>query len=334
MLEVDYINYSLIEHIVINAGGKLKVIRGKGFIFFLGDIKKRISLAIGAFIFIISIYYMSLFIWAIEIEVEKNIAPFDIRQQLKEIGITPGIKKDDIDVSLLEKKLENMNSQILWLRIRVEGSTLKVVISEKVNPPAETEKKYGNLVSAKAGEIQKIYTFSGVSKVKPGQIVQSGEVLIEGIDGDETEKYMVAPKGVVIANVFYEKEMKIQVQGNELIRSGEKEEDMYIKVAGKKIYMKKALKNFKYCDKIEESGKIFNKVLYYEKVEKAINMTEEEINNIALKTLEESLQKDLSREAKIVNKILTKEKIDDEFIKVKVVFVVEENIVNNTPVGY
>ena len=98
--------------------------------------------------------------------------------------------------------------------------------------------------------------------------------------------------------------MKIQVSGNELVRSGKKDEDIYIKVAGKKIYLKKALNNFKYCDKIEDSGKIFNKVLYYEKTEKNISLTDSQVQSLALTTLEESLQKDLSREAKIVNKII------------------------------
>ena len=334
LLEVDYINYYSIEDIIINSGGKVKIIQGKGFIFFLGDIKKRITLAIGIMIFIVLIYCMSSFIWAIEIEVGNNIAPFDIRQQLSEIGITPGIKKNNVDVTAIEKKLENINSQILWLRVRIEGSTLRIVINEKINPPAQAEKQYGNLISVKEGEIQKIYTFSGVAKVKPGQVVKTGDVLIEGIDGEETEKYLVEPKGVVIANVFYEKEMKIQVSGNDLVRSGEKDEDIYIKVAGKKIYLKKALNNFKYCDKIEDSGKIFNKVLYYEKTEKNISLTDSQVQSLALTTLEESLQKDLSREAKIVNKIITKEKIDDEFIKVKIVFVVEENIISNTPISY
>ena len=112
LLEVDYINYYSIEDIIINSGGKVKIIQGKGFIFFLGDIKKRITLAIGIMIFIVLIYCMSSFIWAIEIEVGNNIAPFDIRQQLSEIGITPGIKKNNVDVTAIEKKLENINSQI------------------------------------------------------------------------------------------------------------------------------------------------------------------------------------------------------------------------------
>ena len=74
LLEVDYINYYSIEDIIINSGGKVKIIQGKGFIFFLGDIKKRITLAIGIMIFIVLIYCMSSFIWAIEIEVGNNIA--------------------------------------------------------------------------------------------------------------------------------------------------------------------------------------------------------------------------------------------------------------------
>ena len=44
-------------------------------------------------IFLCIIYYLSTYIWSIEIDVQKNISPFEIRKQLNEIGIKPGIDK-------------------------------------------------------------------------------------------------------------------------------------------------------------------------------------------------------------------------------------------------
>ena len=51
-------------------------------------------------------------------------------------------------------------------------------------------------------------------------------------------------------------------------------------------------------------------------------------------TLEKSLSKDLKRDGKIIDKIVTKERVDDEYLNVKVVFVVEQNIVSDEVVEY
>ena len=53
-----------------------------------------------------------------------------------------------------------------------------------------------------------------------------------------------------------------------------------------------------------------------------------------LKNLEKSLLNDLSRDAKIVDKLIDKEMKDDENLLVKVVFVVEQNIVSDDTVSY
>ncbi|MDZ7548623.1 sporulation protein YqfD, partial [Clostridium perfringens] len=85
---------------------------------------------------------------------------------------------------------------------------------------------------------------------------------------------------------------------------------------------------------IEESGKILNKVKYFQKEEVAVQLTEEEAVNKALNNLEESLYNNLTREAKIVDRIVNSKEDSDGNIIVNVVFVVEQNIVNNDPVDY
>lgn len=334
ILEIDYLNYSEVKEYVESLGGRINIIKSAGFVFFLGNIKKKLSLVIGGLMFLCIIYYLSTYIWAIEVDVQQNIPPFEIRKQLNSIGIKPGIPKNSIDVKEIEKKLENMSSEILWLRVRIEGSTLKVVVEEKINPPQEQSYEYGNLVATMEGEVKRVYTFAGRAKVKNGQLVKAGDVVIEGIDGSEGGEYILPPRGIVIANTFYEKSMNVKVNGTILERSGEKDSDIYINIFGKKIYIKKAIKDFAHYDKIEVSGKMFNKVLYYERVEKDINLSENDAIEKAVNNLEKSLLNELSRDAKIVDKIVDKEMKDEENMLINVVFIVEQNIVSEDTVSY
>lgn len=333
-ISIDYNDYDILVEAVRNLNGKSKIVSKTGILFIVGKLKSKLFLAIGGVLFLTILLYLSTYVWSIEINTKKNVSPYELRQQLYSIGIKPGISKDEIDVKDIEKQLENMNSEILWLRARVEGSTLKIFIEEKVNPPEIKEGKYGNLVAKMDGEVSRVYAFSGRSSVHIGDMIKAGDIVIEGINGKEEDPYQVVPDGVVMANTFYEKSMTTKIEGTELKRSGEKDSDIYIKILGKKIYLKKAIKGFKDYDKIEESGKIINKVNYFEKKEYPVQLSKEEAIDKAVKELEESLYSNLTREAKIIDRIINTSDSSDGNILVNVVFVVEQNIVNNEPVDY
>ena len=331
---IDYKDYNVLIDVVKRLNGKSKVIGSTGILFFIGKLKSKLFLAIGGGIFIALLLYFSTYVWSIEITTKKNVSPYELRQQLYEIGIKPGISKNKIDVKDVEKKLEDVNSDVLWLRARIEGSTLKIFIEEKVNPPEVKEEKQGNLVAKMDGEVSRVYAFSGRSAVHVGDMVKAGDIVIEGINGKEEDPYEVVPEGVVMANTFYEKSMTIKVEGTELKRSGEKDSDIYVEVFGKKIYLKKAIKDFEEYDKIEESGKIIKKANYFEKREIPVTYTKEEAIDSAVNELEESLYNNLTREAKVVDRIISTKDSSDGNIIVNVVFVVEQNIVNNEPIDY
>lgn len=333
-ISIDYNDYDILVEAVRNLNGKSKIVSKTGILFIVGKLKSKLFLAIGGMVFLTILLYLSTYVWSIEINTKKNVSPYELRQQLYSIGIKPGISKDEIDVKDIEKQLENMNSEILWLRARIEGSTLKIFIEEKVNPPEIKEGKYGNLVAKMDGEVSRVYAFSGRSSVHIGDMVKVGDVVIEGINGKEEDPYQVVPDGVVMANTFYEKSMTIKVEGTELKRSGEKDSDIYVEVFGKKIYLKKAIKDFEEYDKIEESGKIIKKANYFEKREIPVTYTKEEAIDSAVNELEESLYNNLTREAKVVDRIISTKDSSDGNIIVNVVFVVEQNIVNNEPKDY
>ncbi|MGG7212996.1 sporulation protein YqfD [Clostridium nigeriense] len=333
-ITIDYNYYEDVIQIVKRLNGKIKIVGSKGILFLVGKLKSKFFLTIGGGIFVILLLYFSTFVWSIEITTKQNVSPYEIRQQLYSLGIKPGISKKSINFKDIEKKLENMNSDILWLRARVEGSTLKITIEEKVNPPEVKEEKYGNLVAKMDGEVSRVYAFSGRSTVHIGEYVHAGDIIIEGINGKEEEPYEVVPDGVVMANTFYEKSMVAKVNGTELKRTGEKDSDIYLTLFGKKIYIKKAIKDFKDYDKIEESRKLITKINYYEKNKFPIELTKEEIINNSVKVLEESLYNNLTREATIVDRIITTKEDSAEDILINVVFIVEQNIVNNEPIDY
>ena len=225
--------------------------------------------------------------------------------------------------------MQTINDQIMWIRTRIEGSTLHLVIEEKVNPPS-TEKKESDSVVAKCdGEIERVYTYSGNPAVVPGDIVKEGDILIYPVQGREGFEVETKPKGKVLANTFYEKYMEIQVSGDKLQRTGNKRSDIYLSFWGKKIYLKKAINKFAYYDKIEENNGFFNSIIYFEKKATPVNEDKDKIIDESSLKLEDSLKKSLSNDAEIVKKDITTEDIGDGKLLVKVIFTVEQDIAKN-----
>ena len=127
-LDVEYKDYKKVQEIVKKCNGKFKVVGREGLFFFLLRLRRQGTLIIGGCVFLLALYFLSTYVWAIEIKTGDNLSPYEVRQQLNSLGITPGMRKSAVDVYELEKKLESVNSDILWLRARVEGSTLKILI--------------------------------------------------------------------------------------------------------------------------------------------------------------------------------------------------------------
>lgn len=327
--DIAFEDYNETQMLIKKQKLKMKVVGKSGMIVLLLNLKRRMSLVIGAGVFFLVIYCLSNYVWAIDIQTKNNLSPFEVRQQLTAIGIQPGLKKSQINVYDIERKLEDLNDQIMWIRVRIQGSTLKLVIEEKVNPPS-TEKTLPNSVVAKMdGEIKRVYTTSGNAAVVPGDIVKTGDVLILPVQGREGFEKEVKPSGTVIANTFYEKFIEIQISGEKLERTGKKNSDIYLNIFGKKIYLKKAINGFESYDKIEEKNGIFNKVIYFEKKGKPVNVDKESAIKEASDKLKESLGKTLSNNAKIMDNKATVEDLGGGKILVQVIFTVEQDIANN-----
>lgn len=323
---LKYSNYRQTENEVRRLKGKIKIVKTEGILFYLIKIRRKLSLVIGVFLFLIGLYILSTYVWAIEITTQKNVAPFEIRSELNKLGIKPGIKKSSFSVYELEKKLENVDSEILWLRVRIEGATLKINIEEKVNPPKSNITDKGEVIAKKDGEVKRIFTESGKAAVKVGDIVKTGDILIHPIQGKEGFEYEVKPRGTVIANTFYEKVLETQTSGKKHDRTGERDSDIYLNIFDKKIYLKKAINSFISYDKIEESKGFINVVTYYEKGEVEVKLDKDTVIKRAEEDLRRSLEKNLSNEAKVLGNDTTVEDLGGGKTRVRVVFIVEENI--------
>ncbi|MEQ8156295.1 MAG: sporulation protein YqfD [Clostridiaceae bacterium] len=327
IVDIDFQDLRYVQELADESGAKYQVIDKKGLPFFIMKGKKEISLFMGFVLFFSVIQYLSTYIWSIEINTKKYIAPFEVRRQLEKLGIKPGIKKSAVDVYSLEKKLEDANSEIMWVNVRIQGSNLKVVIEEKTNPPKIKDTNInGGIIAKQDGVVERIYTISGTPEVKVGDIVKKGDLLIAPKQGQEGVQYDVKAEGRVLADTFYEKSIEVQVSGRIKERTGNKQESAYFNFWGKKIYIKKSVKTYDDYDKIEFKGNFINNEIYYEIKEKEIYVDRDLAVKNTVDKARESVLKEIDKDTKIDKEIIDVYEGDPGKIIIKVVFVVKQDI--------
>lgn len=330
-MEISLKDYDKIEGIAKKTKTKIRIVGRRGIAFFLIKVRRRITLVAGIILFIGIIYYLSTFIWNIEISSDKYLSPYEIRQQLNSYGIKPGISKKNINVYDIEGKLMKNNDSIMWVKARIEGANLKISAAERQSPPTiVSEDSPCNLVAKRDGEVVRVYTTAGTSVVKKGDMIRKGQILVKGEQGKEGATYPVHAVGDVICRTFYEEVKEVKVNEVKKERTGNKDSNIYIEIGGKKLYIKKSTNKFAKYDKIEEDKSLIKIENYYEIKETTIHNDPNKIVNDTADQLYLKICSNLDKSVKIIDKIVNYE-VGDMY-KIRVLVIAEENVALKEPI--
>ncbi len=128
------------------------------------------------------LFILSGFIWNIEIEGNYTNTDENLIHFMKELGVHTGQRKSRVDTAAIEEELRLAYGNISWVSARIEGTVLKIELKEgKVLEPKADEALYGNIVAAQDAVVTSIVTRTGTARVKEGDTVRAGDILIEGI---------------------------------------------------------------------------------------------------------------------------------------------------------
>lgn len=178
--------------------------RRMGLPFYLARALKRKILVIGAVIFIIAFYILCNFAYYVGVDSPYEIGPQDMAQVL-EIAERQGIKEGRLiwtmDFRQAEKEIMKQKSDLVFCGIERTGTKITINIVKRT-VPAEDDKKlpYGHIFAKEDGVIEEILIIRGTAKVKRGDPVAAGQLLIAGFD----QNGPVTASGVIRASVWYQ----------------------------------------------------------------------------------------------------------------------------------
>ena len=335
---VGIADYKKLKQVARKTKSKIKIQRKKGLPFTIKKYRKRKIFGILFVVILALLIVSSNYIWNIEISGNVKITNQEILQSLEGSGLKVGLSKNDIDINAVISKIRLDREDIAWIGITVKGTNAIVKIKEAAKAPEVIdENKFCNIVANKTGMITKINVQNGTANVKVGDIVEEGDILVNGyLEGKYTGTRYVHGAATVEAKIWYTKKEKAMLKQQIPVQTGNEEKKYSIKFKKNKINLFKTLSKFEKYDTINENKKIILfsnfylpievvKITNKEYVLQDVTYTNEEQTQILTEKLKKELLEEIGEQKNIVN-VNVNTYSQDEAVEVEVTYEVLENI--------
>ena len=170
-------------------------------------LRRRAMLSIGAAAFALLVFLAGECVWQVDIT-GAGVTEGEVRRVLREEGVFPGKPRALLSVQEIQSQLERQLPQIKYVDVRVQGMTLCVFCAQaREAMPADYGGESGDIVARMDGVVTQLLVRSGTPRVKVGDAVVAGQVLVEGTErvGRESgEVTPVAAHAQVMAHTFYQ----------------------------------------------------------------------------------------------------------------------------------
>jgi len=178
----------------------------KGLPQFLYLRRYRVGVFLGVTVGILLSVLSGQYIWQIEVVGNETLTDEEVLFLLSTEGVYEGAPIQTIDALAVANRLCEKSPLIAFIGVNIVGNRVEAMVLEhkdKGVPLADDTPS--NIVAEKNGVIVSVVLEAGVSKLKAGDTVSKGELLISGVNLLRNEKYHYQrAKGVVLAETLNE----------------------------------------------------------------------------------------------------------------------------------
>lgn len=203
---------SRIQEIADQGGWRLVPGRRTGIGRYLDVTAKHRGLLCAIVVFSVLLFMALQLVWYVDVS-GPAIYQVDVKRFLNENDIHPMMWQKNVNLSQLRDTLEWRYPEVAWVDCGWRGNVLCIRLIEGVpEGEAVTTKGSGDIVASRSGVVEQIITLAGTAIIQPGDIVQEGQVLIQGTErGSEEESIAVMARGIVMARVWDQASVKMDI---------------------------------------------------------------------------------------------------------------------------
>lgn len=308
---LSFFDYWLAKKYGILKSFKVKIINTHNLGFLSCGFIKHIGLYLGAVCSIVFIVLISNVTLKINVFGLSTISKQDIVSSLSDIGVVTGkiIKKTNEEI---EKYLKENNANISLVSVARKGTNLIVNIKEKESSVVED---FSPMCAPYNMVVNSINVVQGVAKVKAGDVVKKGDVLVDPkivlTSGKATQ---LKPMANISATIWITGNIHFKTEETVYVKTGKKQTISCFEWNGVQLFSSGAQLKFENYEKKVYNNYVFenmfiplrlNTVTYYEtKPEKVVRNFEENKADLILESKKlayQKLPKGLSVDNEMVN---------------------------------
>lgn len=324
---------------------RLRITEKKGMPFLTFKYRKRWIFAIGSILFAIGIYILASFVWLVDVAGNERLDTSELITTLETAGYTTGKLKGSLDLRQAEKVLMNTYPEIVWAGIEFEGTKMVVQVSESIPKPEVYEKGAPcDLIAKRDTLITSIVTDKGMPKVKVGDTVKKGEVLISGsipLEDEHGTIYVTESIGKVKGKTGYSLKATLPLQRIQKDYTNEVATSYSVKFFNTKLSLYNNKKTFENYDTLVTINQLrltdaFPLPFYFEKNQKVaynpvqVRVDEEEAKDKLLGALHDKLREEMGENAIVVKQEIIYTRNED-YLAAELNVIAEEDIAVKHP---
>jgi len=330
-------SFSKLRPILRKYNCRVKILSKHGLPFLLLRLNRRKMLVAGFLIFSALLYSLSSFIWVVELDGTEKIDPESLLNVLSEHNIRPGAFKPNLDLHSIQNQMLIQVPDLIWIGIEIRGSKAIVRVEEATKPPEMIDRLTPfNIVAKADGIIDKIVVLDGEALVEAGDTVRKGQLLVSGIiaDNDGRSIRYTHAQAYVTARTWYRGNAAISIKEPIINRTGRTVLHKQMDISGLNFNLKKEAIHFNFYEIEKKAVPLFGNdrffpiniivIKYHEITKKTLT-----IDDLKLKVMQsawDDVHVKLPSDAKIIDKLVKYDMIEDETLIANIYVEVLEDI--------
>ncbi|SMB92974.1 similar to stage IV sporulation protein [Thermanaeromonas toyohensis ToBE] len=335
---------------------RVRLLDKRGPLFWWRRLKSREMFLVGAVLFLLGLFLLSNFVWAVEVLPQgelMRVDPSRVKAVAAEAGLKPGTWKGKLDVRTLEHKILLKVPELAWVGVNFQGTRAHIKVVEKIFPSQdEMGSAPAHIIATKNGIISEILVLAGQARVSVGDTVRQGDILISGLilplqekppGPEEQPKLPVLPrlvraKGIVRARVWYEAEGTALREEIKEALTGQRSTALILRTPGREYVLKGSLEppysTFRQESRVMKAPTWRNFTLpveliivtYFETSVERRWLSQEEAINKAKQEALSTLRQGLPARSKVLSERVIRVTEEPGLVRVKVLLEAEEDI--------
>lgn len=231
-LKVDYRHLDKLTELAAKCGLTLTPLYFTGPKAWISAGRKNKCFLIGMLFFFLVMTALADRIWIIEVEGVKPEEQNYVMELFQEYDLKPGVKIEEIPVQDLLNQIVIKSTRYIWAGIEVDGTKVHIKVAERINPPELDSTIPCDVVADKDGRIESIVVLQGEAAVKPGDMVKTGDILINGYLRTlfyQEVRGFVHGDGIVTVRRWYDAEGTIKKNETLTLKTGNEKKKYFLK---------------------------------------------------------------------------------------------------------